>query len=540
MTASAGDQLPLGKAPVPRGRVAALIAMVACACLALSACGGGSSSTNGGSTTGTGHAGGSLTVLELGGYAGAWPAGLDPATNTNGAADQDMMNSIYGQLFELTDGAKIRPDLATGHKFSNGGKTFELTLRRGVKFSDGTPLDAKAVLFNWKRDLANPCTCKPVLPPVTSLTAPDDHTVRISFKSPDGALVNQLLVANLNWIASPTALKKMGAQKFKLKPVGAGPFTVVSDALSNQLVLKKNPGYWDKGKPYLDKLTFKAAANDEAALETMQSGGAQAYVGMATPSLVDSFSKFTVTREPSTSPYNIQLNTAAPPFNNIKARQAIYYATDAKTIDDKLFHNQNPVVQSFTAPAGLFYSATVPGYPTYNPAKAKALVKQLGGLNVNFFTLRSPVNQNFMVALQQMWKQAGINASIHLYSLAGLIQQFNSKKWQAALQTAGAWDPAAGVGVGFRYLSQSPFSGVHDPKLDGMILGAQGSVNPAKRKQLYDAAGAYIAKQAYSPFLFPLANWNIAAKNVKGIGLTTAIPSIVVNTAPLWEEVTVR
>ena len=121
-----------------------------------------------------------------------------------------------------------------------------------------------------------------------------------------------------------------------------------------------------------------------------------------------------------------------------------------------------------------------------------------------------------------------------------MIQQFNSKKWQAALQTAGAWDPAAGVGVGFRYLSQSPFSGVHDPKLDGMILGAQGSVDTNKRKQLYDAAGAYIAQKAYSPFLFPLANWNIAAKNVKGIGLTTAIPSIVVNTAPLWEEVTVR
>jgi peptide/nickel transport system substrate-binding protein len=524
----------------PRGRrfgwrAAIATVAVASACLALTACGSKSS----GGSTGTGKAGGSLTVLELGGYAGAWPAGLDPATNTSGAANQDQMNSIYGQLFELTDGAKVRPDLATGYKFSNGGKTFEMTMRPGVQFSDGTPLDASAVVFNWKRDLKSTCTCKPVLPPITSLSAPDSHTVRISFKAPDGALVNQLLVANFNWIASPSALKKMGAQKFKLNPVGAGPFTVVSDKLSNELVLKKNPGYWDKGKPYLDNLTFKSAADDESALETMQAGGAQAYIGMATPSLVNSFSsKFTVTREPSTSPYNIQLNTSVPPFNNLKARQAIYYATDAKTIDDKLFHNQNPVAQSFTAPAGLFYQGTVPGYPTFDAAKAKALVQQLGGLNVNFFTLRSPVNQNFMVALQTMWKQAGINVNIHLYSLSGLIQQFNTKKWQAALQTAGAWDPAAGVGLGFRFLSQSPFSGVHDPKLDALILGGQGAVDPNQRKQLYDQAGAYIAKQAYSPFLFPLANWNIAAKNVKGTGLTTGIPSIVVNTAPLWEEVT--
>ena len=115
----------------------------------------------------------------------------------------------------------------------------------------------------------------------------------------------------------------------------------------------------------------------------------------------------------------------------------------------------------------------MPGYPAYDLAKAKSFVKQLGGLNVNFFTLASPVNQNFMEALQSLWKEAGINTSIHLYSLAGLIQQFDTKKWQAALQTAGAWDPAAGVGLGFRFLSASPFSGVHDPKLDALILGGR-------------------------------------------------------------------
>jgi peptide/nickel transport system substrate-binding protein len=356
--------------------------------------------------------------------------------------------------------------------------------------------------------------------------------------APDGAFQNQLLVANLNWIASPTALKKMGEQAFKLKPVGAGPFMVVSDTLSNTLVLKKNPNYWQSGRPYLDNLTFKATADDEAALEALQSGGAQAYDGMATPSLVSTYkSHFTTTEQPATSPYDIQLNTAAPPFNNIKARQAIYYATDASIIDQKLFGNQFQVVQGFTAPGGLFYYPKVPGYPTYDLSKAKALVKELGGLNVNFFTLASPVNQNFMEALQTLWKQAGINTSIHLYSLAGLIQQFDTKKWQAALQTAGAWDPAAGVGLGFRFLSQSPFSGVHDPKLDALILGGQGVVNPSGRDKIYQQAAQYIAKNAYGPFLFPLASWNVAVHGVQGPGLTTVIPSVVVNTPPLWQDV---
>ena len=498
----------------------------------------GTTSSSSSGATGTPKPGGSLTVLELGGYAGAWPTGLDPATNVNGAADQDQMNSIFGQLFQLAEGSKLVPDLANSATPSAGGKTWTIALHPGLKFSDGTPLDAAAVVSNWKRDLASPCTCKPILPPVKAITAPNPTTVQISMAAPDGAFQNQLLVANLNWIASPTALKKMGEQAFKLMPVGAGPFMVVSDTLSNTLVLKKNPSYWQSGRPYLDNLTFKATADDEAALEALQSGGAQAYDGMATPSLVSTYkSHFTTTEQPATSPYDIQLNTAAPPFNNIKARQAIYYATDGALIDQKLFGNQFQVVQGFTAPGGLFYYPNVPGYLTYDLNKAKSLVKEIGGLNVNFFTLGSPVNQNFMVALQQLWKQAGINTSIHLYSLAGLIQQFDTKTWQAALQTAGAWDPAAGVGLGFRFLSQSPFSGVHDPKLDALILGGQGVVDPSGRDKVYQQAAQYIAKNAYGPFLFPLASWNVAQHGVVGPGLTTVIPSVVVNTPPLWQSV---
>jgi peptide/nickel transport system substrate-binding protein len=533
-------------------RLAAVAACLFLIAAVVTACGGSSSSSSSATSsasgssstsatsaaTGTPKPGGSLTVLELGGYAGAWPTGLDPATNVNGAADQDQMNSIFGQLFQLAEGGKLIPDLAASATPSAAGKTWTITLQPNLKFSDGTPLNAAAVVANWTRDLANPCTCKPILPPVKSITAPNPTTVQISMAAPDGAFQNQLLVANLNWIASPTALKSMGEQAFKIKPVGAGPFTVVSDTLSNTLVLKKNPNYWQTGRPYLDNLTFKATADDEAALEAMQSGGAQAYDGMATPSLVSQYkAHFTTTEQPATSPYDIQLNTTAPPFNNIKARQAIYYATDAAIIDQKLFGNQFQVVQGFTAPGGLFYYPSVPGYPTYDLSKAKSLVKEIGGLNVNFFTLASPVNQNFMEALQTLWKEAGINTSIHLYSLAGLIQQFDTKKWQAALQTAGAWDPAAGVGLGFRFLSQSPFSGVHDPKLDALILGGQGVVNPAVRDKLYQQAAQYIAKNADGPFLFPLASWNVAVHGVQGPGLTTVIPSVVVNTPPLWQDV---
>jgi peptide/nickel transport system substrate-binding protein len=521
--------------------------------LAVSACGGSSTSSSssggassGGSTSasssssaaaGPQNAGGSLTVLESSGFAGDWPTGLDPATNTNGAADQSQMNSIFGELWELQSNGKLTPDLATGYKFSNGGATITVNLRQGVKFSDGTPFNAAAVAANWNRDEATPCTCKPTNFVVKSIKATGPYTVTVNLTAPDGAFIDQLQDSNFSWIASPTALKKAGEKNFKLKPVGAGPFTVASDTLSNTLVLKKNPDYWKKGRPFLDQLTFKTTSGDETALEGMQSGQGDAYEGMSTQQLVPTFkSKFTVTTEPSTSPYDIQFNTKIPPFNDKRARLAIYYATDTQLLDSKLFGNKYKVVQGFTAPGGLFYSPTVPGYPTYDLAKAKALVKQLGGLNINYFTITQPATHDMMVAMQQMWKQAGINASIHFYSLAGLIQQFQGK-WQIAFQTAGAWDPGGGVGLGFRFLSNSPFSGVHDPKLDKLILGAQAAVSPATRKKLYDQAAAYIAQNADGPFMFPISGYNIAAHGVQGPGLTTPIPSVAVNPEILWEEV---
>ena len=96
--------------------------------------------------------GGSITVLESKGYAGDYPSGLDPATNTDAVPNQDMMEAIYGQLFMLGPGGKIQPDLATGYTFSPDAKNVTITLRQGVKFSDGTPFNAQAVVFNWNRD----------------------------------------------------------------------------------------------------------------------------------------------------------------------------------------------------------------------------------------------------------------------------------------------------------------------------------------------------------------------------------------------------
>jgi peptide/nickel transport system substrate-binding protein len=506
-------------------------------------------------------AGGSLTVLEGKGFSGDWPLGFDPATNTTGSADQDYYNAVYGQLFELGDKGKLIDDLATGYKYSNGNKTVTVTLRPNVTFSDGSPLTASVVAWNWTRDLASPCTCSPATvwqvahtnPKVpTSPLAPgvikviDPLTIQVNLTVPDGAFINQMFDSIPNWIISETAFNKMGEKAFAQLPVGAGPFIMVSDSYSNQIVMKKNPTYWQasQGLPYLDNLTFKSVSGDEAAYEAMLAGEGQVYTDMSTPQLLtESAQHFDVLNQLGTSPYDLQLNTSVAPFNNPKAREAIYAMTNFAPILQNIFKNAYPVVQGFTGPGGICYEQTVPGYQGYNATLAKQLVQQSGldKVTINLGTISSsPVASETTQALSQEWSAFGVKTTLHTYALNALIQAFlagGGKQWQAMIQTAGAYDPAGGVGVGFRFNSTSPFSGVHDPKLDTILSQAAASNELSVRCPLYNQAAAYIAKNYYGPFYFSFAPANVSVKGVAGPGLTSPLPAVSVTPAILWEDV---
>jgi len=517
------------------GGAALLLALTA------AACGGGGSSSS--STTAAAStapkAGGSLTVFEWNGYSGDWPAGLDPATNINGAATQSQMNAIYGSLFELGPNGTIIPDLATGYSFSNGGKTITLDIRPGVTFTDGTPFNAAAVAWNINRDLKSTCTCKPTWP-AKSVTAPSPSTVVVNLALPDGAFIAQIFDSTADWIASPTAVQKMGEKAFAVKPVGAGPFEVVSDTLSSELVLKKNPGYWQTGRPYLDNLTFKTVGGDEAAYEAMLAGEGQVYEGMSTPSLIkQAASHFNVVNESPSTVYDLQLNTLTPPFNNPKARQAIYAATNIAPILQHIFANQYPIAEGFTGPGGICNEPTVPGYQGYDPTLAKTLAQQSGldKVTIKLGTIQNLVAEETTEALQTQWAAAGIHATIADYQLAPLIAQFTSGKWQSMVQTAGAYDPAGGVGVAFRFSSLSPFSGVHDAHLNTLLNQAAAAGSMSQRCALYNQAAAYIAQNYYGPFYFAYAPANVAVKGVVGPGLTEPLPTVVVQPTILWENV---
>jgi peptide/nickel transport system substrate-binding protein len=493
--------------------------------------------------------GGSITVLENQGNMGTWATGLDPATT--GSSNITELQAIFGGLFLLRsddDGSngKIVPNQAASGELSPDGKTVTIKLRPGIKFSDGTPLDAKAVIWNFERDTKSSCTCAPTwrLRAKDPFTSPDPLTVVVHLAEPDVAVLHGFPISNTNWMASPTAVKKMGAKAFTIKPVGAGPFKVASDRLNTKLVLERNPTFFKKGLPYLDGLTFLSiGGGDQPAYQALVAGQADAYEGMEAPQVTkqaETNSRLVVTHQPATAPYLIQLNTMRAPFNNIKAREAIYYATDWQTISKGLYGGEPKPVQAFWTPADLFFHATTPGFRTYDLDKAKQLVNELGGhLDFDFAFLSGYPLQALTTALKTQWAKAGINVHLKMFSSpSGLVKAvYNTGKWNAELATLGAWDPAVGVGLGFRFTSRAPFTGVKDKHLDQLLDQSVAVADLAQRDKVYQKIAKYLSDQAYAPVGFAIAPANVALKGVHGPGLTTKIPVLGHNTGVIWSEV---
>jgi peptide/nickel transport system substrate-binding protein len=478
--------------------------------------------------------GGTLTALETASFAGAWPVGLDPATNTSDAADQPYMDAIYGTLFEEGSAGKIIPDLATGYSISSNAMTVTIDLRKNVMFSDGTPFNAEAVDYNITQDLlpqyAN--IADPFFP-VASISTTNDYPVVLHLSKPFQPIIDAFPGEAPNWIASPTAIQKMGIKQFALTPVGAGPFKVVSDTPNAELVVQKNPTYWEKGKPYLNEIDFKVVGNDNSALDALQTGGGDMVQYFGTPSLISSAkSKVNVETVPPSAPLDLQLNTSIPPFNNAQARQAIYYATDQNGISKALSYGSGVVTQSPSGPGSVVYMKTVPGYRTFNINKAKQLVQQMGGLSFTFDNVGLGASALVGQALVADFRRAGMNVTVdNLNTLQAILEAFSSNKWQTIVQGVGGVNPAVGAGsFGWRYLSSGPFTGVHDPTLDNMINEATGTTDVSQQYSDFKKIFSYISDHAYTPLIYAGPLWTLSVHTAHGPGVDTNLP------APYWED----
>ena len=267
-------------------------------------------------------------------------AGFDPLKVGVYDTSPNIAASLFlEQLTRLGEDGKPKPSLALSWSHSDDFKTWTFKLRPDVKFSDGTPFNAQAVAFNFNRqkDPKNNCRCAFYIANTLTVEAKDDLTVVYTLKDPAVNFPALLTRPDQNsTIHSPTAIQAKG-DDYNRNPVGTGPFVIKSWTAGDRMVLERNPNYWNKGKPNLDRVVLRPLARRPVALRQPRVGRDRRGVGRRVrgrqhrPRAQEQRAAGARTMS-ARAPGVAAINTKVPPLDDVRVRQALVMALDRKKL----------------------------------------------------------------------------------------------------------------------------------------------------------------------------------------------------------------
>lgn len=481
------------------------------AATALVACGGSTPTT----TPASAGPSGTLTV-----GINADPPNLDPAQST-ALVDRYVQYSIFDRLYQLNDKLQIVPMLASAMpKIENNGTVYIIQLRHGIKFTDGTPFNAQAVVFNLDRYMNPNSPRSSELSSVESVSATGPYTVKIVLKAAYSPLLS-MLTDRSGMIGSPKAIRKWG-NNFDQHPVGTGPFIYVSRIPGDQIVLKANPHYWLSGEPKVAHLVYKVVTDPNVEAANLQAGQLDII------DTVTSQTMGTLSQDPSVKIYatagigyqGFFLNTTAAPFNNVYLRRAVSEAIDRQALV-KVVLAGTAVAGNGPFPPGTPAGPASGAAPAVNDAQAKADLAQGGhpnGFTFTFVTAAgSPLALLIAQSIQGMLQKVGITMNIQQQQFGTLLQNCDQKNYQAcALGWSGRADPDGDIYSFFYTGAGLNDSGYSNPQVDSWLNQARTVTNPAQRLQLYTQIMNQLHQDMPYVFLYYPKNIIAASTKVKG------------------------
>jgi len=346
----------------------------------------------------------------------------------------------------------------------SSAKTITFVLRKGIHFQDGTDFNATACKWNLDQLMTGAWT-SPDYAHVSSIEVVDDYTVRVNFKAWDTAFLRFLC-----WdsgMVSPAAYEKNGVDWMRNNPVGTGPFKLVSFQRDVKKVFEKWDGYWQEGKPYLDRVEISVVADPTVQVASFLSGEADII------EKVDTTDANNLKGNPGVKLFQSKVageleviigDSATPdsPFADIKVRQAVSYAIDRQAINDSVFKGFGEITNQVAPPGSPTYNPNIVGYP-YDAGKARELLAEAGYTNGLDITLTYPsttLYQDMNTAVQGYLAAVGIRADLQPLGGGQFGEVGMSKGWTKGMIGAGLIDDTEiGVDMIF-WLSASSGTGV--------------------------------------------------------------------------------
>jgi len=447
--------------------------------------------------------------------------GFDPTT-----ARWDEGGFLYGRtvfdpLAIVTAAGAVEPYLAQSISSNPDFTVYTITLRPGIVFHDGTPLNAAALQLNLEKQKASLLT-GPAFQAVESIGVTGPLTVTITMNSPWEPFPYALAEAQTAYIAAPSMLNSPDGT---LHPVGTGPFIFQQWIPNSHFTATANPHYWRKGLPYLSSITFKPIINPSSRDDALQSGT----IDIMHTSTPQSFVQFRHNRkwayvdnsgailgQPDVN--CVMLNTAVPPFDNHTLRVALAKASNAARYAKEIDLGLNTPMTGLFLPGSPYYTKTA--YPAPDPAGAAKLVKQIqqaAGQPVAFTltATNNPEVERTAQFLQQEWGQAGMKVTINIQEQSALINDALAGKYQAV-----TWRQFGAVvpDLNYRWWSTTTASGPiplnmarnSDPRIQAALLSARASSDPAVRIKAYQKVNQYLGEDI--PYIYgDRSTWAVVA-----------------------------
>ncbi len=333
------------------------------------------------------------------------------------------------------------PGLATEWKVAPDKKSITFTLRQGVKFSDGTNMTADDVVFSLER--ARTTKASPwlfALEAVEKTEKVDASHVKVSLKSEWSPIFADLAMFNVV-ITSKAYFEKVGAQAYSQKPIGTGPFMFVEWKKGEYILLKRNPYYWQKGKPLVDEIKITVVPDDNTRIMQLQSGAIDMMEFVPFSRVVDiqKDPNLNMILVPSTSTTYIGFNNSKPPFNDPKVRNAMAYGTDKAALIKTILFGNGYEATSFMPKAGPMWNPNIKSKP-YDAAKAKQMLAEAGypdGFKTEIAINPARLNDvQIATVLKDQWARIGVELTVKQLDAATLRTYTRGLQYQVSV---GGW-----------------------------------------------------------------------------------------------------
>lgn len=418
---------------------------------------------------------------------------------------------FYDQLVRVNaEGTAIEPGLAESWSGNDDATEYTFNLRDAT-FHDGSPVTAQDVAFSIlrARDLPGGAW-NFILSAIEDIEAPDDKTAIIKLAKPWAPLEADLAMFSASII--PQKLVEAQGDEFFQKPIGSGAFQLTSWEKDQEIVLERNPNWWDTGKPYLDGVTFKVLPDSNARMLQFQGGELDIATNVPFNQLqaLQSNPDVQVILDPVARFDYIALNTLRAPLDDVKVRQALNYAVDKQAIIDNVLFGYAEIANSYL-PLMVGHDDDLPPYP-YDVDKAKELL--VGTAAENGFELElitqagDAVDAQVCQLVAAALSEIGGNITISQVDGATLLDAvFNTEPnfdMAKVYYTTDILDPdeLATFGVASNGGTLAIGTSYKNEAVDKLIVDAQSEMDPVKRQEMYDETQKLVQEDAHFLYLY--------------------------------------